>query len=139
MLTHVFLSPGLALPSLSPKRGWARSHFYFFAWVDNCNPRNKLWLLLVFFFLKYSALPSTKTGPKSQGTAGHHTHRDRLQFIPSTIIFRQTIITNLGKQGKRSPCSPALQNSKIASFGPNTNKTPQLLVLTARKANALTL
>ena len=43
------------------------------------------------------------------------------------------------EHGKCSPCSPALQNSKIASFGPSTNKTPQLLVLTTRKANALTL
>ena len=58
-------------------------------------------------------------------------HCDRLQFVPSTIIFRQTIITNPGKQGKHSPCSPALQNSKKKKkkkkkFLPNVNKKPNI-------------
>ena len=53
-------------------------------------------------------------------------HRDRLQFVPSTIIFRQTIITNPGKQGKCSPCLPALQNSKNNKSQPNVNKKPNI-------------
>ena len=47
-------------------RDWARSHFYFFAWVVNCNPPNKLWLLLAFFLLEIFCFALYKKKKRSE-------------------------------------------------------------------------
>ena len=111
MLTHVFLSLAeLFLPYLL--RDWARSHFYFFAWVDNCNPPNKLWLLLAFFLLKIFCFTLYKDRSEIPSNFKSCMHRN-----PDSSVYRvQTLFRQpLDQSGKTFALFTHSSNPKIAS------------------------
>ena len=106
----------------------------FFAWVDNCNPPNKLWLFLAFFLLEIFCFILYKDRSKPPATPKSCTHRN-----PDSSVYRvQTIIRQPldqpGKTGKtfalfaHSPKSQKFQvyhNTKInpTTLGTNCSKS----------------
>ena len=101
-------------------RDWARSHFYFFAWVDNCNPLNKLWLLLAFFLLKIFCFTLYKNRSEIPSNSKSCTHCD----TDSSVYRVQTLCwaTFRPIRENRENVSPVRPLFKIPKFKVHHNK-----------------
>ena len=82
-------------------------------------PHNKLWLTLAFFLLKIFYFTKQDRSPQEL--------KNSVRTVNTTSVcterrlFPSNFRPKLGKQGKRSPCSPTSQNTKI----PNRHKCYQ--------------
>ena len=98
---------------------------HFFAWVDNCNPPNKLWLLLAFFLLKIFCFTSYKDKSEIPSNFKSCMHRDPDSSVYQVqTLFRQPL-DQTGKTGKMFALfahSSKSQNSKFITK-PKSNST----------------
>ena len=111
----------------------------FFAWVDNCNPPNKLWLLLAFFLLKILCFTLYKDRSEIPSNFKSYMHHDTDSSVYQVqTLFRQPLDQS-GKKGKTFALFAHSSNPKIPSSSQQKNQILQPSVLTARKANAIPL
>ena len=87
-------------------------------------PHNKLWLILAFFLLKILCFTLNKDRTEAPSNLKSVRTAAMTSVCTEHKNFNKATVDQSGKQGKRSPCSPTLQNSKgPKSAQPKINPT----------------